>query len=165
MVRKHIKIVIPALILMLVFSITIFKVLNSKSYIDKILDSKSYSYLPKEAKQYIKEVYELSGEVLPTEKNKEENQPYLNPRYAEYLALSESKKNEVEEIPEETIVDYEILDEGSEDIPVDVKENNGNEIINMEQNNVDGFSTNQNFNDISQVNNKFSDDNFNNNTQ
>ena len=40
--------------------------------IDKVLKSESYSYLPKEAKNYVKKVFEQSGEVILTEKNKQE---------------------------------------------------------------------------------------------
>ena len=39
-------------------------------YINTVLSQKSYSYLPTEAKEYIKEVYEETGEVILTEKNK-----------------------------------------------------------------------------------------------
>ena len=46
-----------------------------------VLATKPYSYLSDEVKEYIQEVYEETGEVLPTEVNKEENVPYLNPKY------------------------------------------------------------------------------------
>ena len=54
---------------------------------------KSYSYLPEEAKEYIKEKYEETGEVILTEKNKEKNKLYLNPQYVKYLTYSEEEKD------------------------------------------------------------------------
>ena len=72
---------------------------NSNSKINNILRSKYYSYLPKEAQDYIKEVYEDSGEIILTEKNKKVNTPYLNPQYINYLTLDEKEKEEVEVIP------------------------------------------------------------------
>ena len=46
------------------------------SEIEKVLKSKDYDYLSNNAKEFIKENYELSGNILLTEKNKEENKPY-----------------------------------------------------------------------------------------
>ena len=48
--------------------------------ITTVLKTKSYDYLPREAKEYIEKVYEETGEIVPTEKNKKENEPYLNPK-------------------------------------------------------------------------------------
>ena len=61
--------------------------------IDKVLESEEYSYLPDEAKEYVKDAFEATGEVIPTEKNKTENQVYLNPSYIKYLQLSSFFKN------------------------------------------------------------------------
>ena len=77
-----------------------------KTDIDKVLKTISYSYLPKEAKNYIKKVYEESGEIILTEKNKKENLPYLNPKYVVYLSLSDEEKKEVYDIPESYTIDY-----------------------------------------------------------
>jgi len=81
--------------------------------IDKILKTESYEYLPKAAKNYIELVYEQTGEILKTEKNKESNKPYLNPEYVQYLSYMESfSSNQITDkinydvIPEEVIVDY-----------------------------------------------------------
>jgi len=79
---------------------------KGKNDIDYILKSESYSYLPKEAQNYIKEVYEETGELILTEKNKEENIPYLNPQYVNYLQLSEEKKSNVSLIPNPYSIDY-----------------------------------------------------------
>lgn len=74
--------------------------------IDKILKSESYSYLPKAAQNYIKDVYEKTGTVMLTEKNKEANTPYLNPEYVDYLELSENEKQNIDLIPDSFILDY-----------------------------------------------------------
>ncbi len=73
-----------------------------------VLETKPYSYLSDEVKEYIQEVYEETGEVLPTEVNKEENVPYLNPKYIHYLELSEEEKENVDEIPIAYAVDYTV---------------------------------------------------------
>ena len=79
---------------------------NNEHKIDSILASRYYSYLPIEAKEYIKEIYEDTGEVIYTEKNKKDNLPYLNPQYVNYLTQSDEYKKEYGYIPSETIVDY-----------------------------------------------------------
>lgn len=102
------------LILLIIFIISIvsFGLISNISSsskinkIDKILESKDYSYLPKEAKNYIKKVYEETGEVILTEKNKKENEPYLNPLFANYLSLSDEQKGDVSLIPNPYNVDY-----------------------------------------------------------
>ena len=73
---------------------------------DKVLQTQSYSYLPNEAKNYIRQVYEKTGTVINTEKNKEYNTPYLNPKYVDYLSLSESEKKHVQVIPNVYKVDF-----------------------------------------------------------
>ena len=99
--------------LVVVFAIITFvstSILNlaTKKNIEYVLESKSYSYLPLEAKNYIKDIYDESGEIVLTEKNKEENKPYLNPEYIEYLELSEEEREKVELIPDTYILDYSI---------------------------------------------------------
>ena len=89
--------------LVVVFAIITFvstSILNlaTKKNIEYVLESKSYSYLPLEAKNYIKDIYDESGEIVLTEKNKEENKPYLNPEYIEYLELSEEEREKVFEM-------------------------------------------------------------------
>ena len=79
--------------------------------IDKILETVNYSYLPKEAKNFVKEVYEETGEVILTEKNKEESVPYLNPSYVYYLTLSDSDKVKVSYVPEVYVTDYVMEEE------------------------------------------------------
>ena len=89
------------------FSISIFNLATRKN-IEYVLESKSYSYLPVEAKNYIKDIYDESGEIILTEKNKENNKPYLNPEYIEYLELSEEEREKVELIPDTYILDYSV---------------------------------------------------------
>ena len=79
---------------------------NNRQSITTILSKPSYAYLPKKAKEYIEKVYEETGEVVLTEKNKEDNKPYLNPEYIEYLELSEGEKQDIDLIPDAYILDY-----------------------------------------------------------
>ena len=58
-------------------------------YINRVLKTDAYSYLSPKAQKYIAEVYKDTGELLLTEQNKEDNTPYLNPQYIEYLELSD----------------------------------------------------------------------------
>jgi len=102
------------------------------TYIDTVLLQKSYSYLPDEAKEYIKEVYEETGEVILTEKNKEDNKLYLNPQYVEYLTYSEEEKDKLGEIPISMVIDYSTRDL-SETISVpssyDLRNDNGSNYV------------------------------------
>ena len=52
---------------------------RDKVYINYVLAKSDYAYLPKEAQEYIRDVYNTTGEVMLTEKNKKEKMPYLNP--------------------------------------------------------------------------------------
>ena len=92
----------------LIFSLffTIKTNFNASSKINRILKSKSYSYLSPEAKNYIKKVYEDTGELILTEKNKKKNEPYLNPKYAIYLSLSDEEKNETNLTPSVYVIDF-----------------------------------------------------------
>ena len=82
--------------------------INKEVNIDKVLKSKNYSYLSKEAKNYVKRIYKETGTVVLTEKNKKQDLPYLNPKFIEYLELSEKKKQKIELIPDNYIVDYSV---------------------------------------------------------
>ncbi len=88
-----------------------------KPSISKILKSDAYSYLSKEAKEYIEEVYETTGEIVRTEKNKEENIPYLNPKYAEYLSATEEERGKVGIIPTAYLVEFSELEEVKDPLP------------------------------------------------
>lgn len=106
--KNNIRKLILVLVLVLFVSLCTFVTINTfkKSKIDKVLETSSYSYLPKEAKNFIKEVYEETGEVVLTEKNKKSNAPYLNTQYISYLELSEEEKKNVGYIPDVYTVDY-----------------------------------------------------------
>ena len=78
--------------------------------IEKILKSEDYNYLSDNAKDFIRENYELTGDVILTEKNREVNQPYLNPYYIDYLDLTDSEKKSVSYIPPTTVVDFVPVD-------------------------------------------------------
>lgn len=84
---------------------------NKTSKIERVLKTEYYAYLPKEAQNYIKEIYEETGEVILTEKNKKSNELYLNPQYVEYLTYSEEEKEQIGDIPVSMIIDYSIRDE------------------------------------------------------
>ena len=101
-------------------------------YINSVLSQKSYSYLPEEAKEYIKEVYNKTGKVVLTEKNKKENKLYLNPQYVDYLTYSEEEKDKLGEIPISMIIDYSTRDiENNINIPsrYDLRNDNGNNYV------------------------------------
>ena len=103
------KNILKFLILVFVIGITLVGISfngQKNGKINKVLKEKEYSYLPVKAQNYIEEVYNKTGQILKTEKNKEENQVYLNPRYVDYLALSDREKAEVDAIPNAVIVDY-----------------------------------------------------------
>ena len=95
---KRLKHVITTFIILLVAFVGFLSINNHK--IDIILKTSDYSYLPKEAKNYIKNVYEKTGVIVHTEKNKEENTPYLNPKFVEYISMSEEEQEKLELIPE-----------------------------------------------------------------
>ena len=102
--------------------------------INVILESSSYAYLPKSAKNYIKEIYEETGEVILTEKNKKEGQPYLNPMYVAYLELSSTEQKEQGHIPSTVVIDYIETKEnvyGADEIPdsYDLRNVNGSNYI------------------------------------
>lgn len=144
MKKNKIKRNIIVVLILLIIPISVFYLnyknnnLDKKEYIQKVLKGDAYSYLPEEAKDYIEKVYEETGNVLFTEKNKIENVPYLNPKYVEYLSYINNSNKEIEinkdvikydVIPEETIVDYiyttnATLD--SEEIPSSFNLNNVN---------------------------------------
>ena len=85
-------------------------ILRKTIYINTVLSQEAYSYLPVEAKEYIKEIYEETGKVILTEKNKEDNKLYLNPQYVEYLTYSEEEKDNQGDIPISMIIDYSVRD-------------------------------------------------------
>jgi uncharacterized repeat protein (TIGR02543 family) len=134
-VKKSAKIIISILIvsiLITISSLKIFKV-NNNSKINTILESSSYAYLSYEAKNYIKDIYEKTGEVILTEKNKEVNKPYLNPQYAAYLALSDNEKKQIDLIPTAYITSYNSnpINYNSDPLPssYDLRNVNGNSYI------------------------------------
>lgn len=108
--RSKKKFIVLLIVVCLVLSISLGCVLTFRSNkdIDKILSNESYSYLPKQAKNYIKDIYDESGKIVLTEKNKEENKPYLNPEYIEYLKLNAEQREKVELIPDTYILDYSV---------------------------------------------------------
>ena len=103
------KSIVPVLtLLVVIITIPILFIVNLKeeSTIDTVLSNEYYSYLPVEAKDYIKDVYEETGTIIYTEKNKKRNVPYLNPTYVEYLTLEESEKQNVGLIPNPYVLEY-----------------------------------------------------------
>ena len=122
--------IITFTILLIVLSIFGYRQFNKKD-IHKILEKDEYSYLPKEAKNLVEKVFEESGEVILTEKNKEENIPYLNPKYVEYLTLSSEDKEKVEEIPDIYRIDFVDGDKVDGDTPkkYDLRNVNGNNYV------------------------------------
>ena len=101
------KIVLVFSVVLFIGTFILFKHFSSNK-IERVLKSESYNYLPMEAKNYIKDVYEKTGNIILTEKNKKDNTPYLNPKYIEYINLSEEEKNNIELLPDVYITDYEV---------------------------------------------------------
>ncbi len=105
-VKKHKKKILFALLFLIIFSIS-FIFTHNNDKITKLLKTKDYNYLPEKAKQYIKEQYEKSGYIILTEKNKQENMPYLNPHYVAYLnASAEERAEKYNVVPSAVILDY-----------------------------------------------------------
>ena len=104
---------------------------SSKVSIKEVLETDAYSYLSSEAKEYIKQVYEETGDIILTEKNQEEDAPYLNPKYIEYLSASEEEKKEYDIIPIPYIVSYQVIDEDGANLPAsyDLRNISGNSYI------------------------------------
>ncbi len=104
--KKYKNIIIFTVLTIVLVSGAIFVKKFNDNYIDKVLLTEEYVYLPDAAKEYVKDVYERTGELILTEKNKVTNKPYLNPNYIEYLNLSEEDKLKSSDIPMTMTVDY-----------------------------------------------------------
>ena len=124
--------------ILLLFSILstflIYTKTNKEYIIKKTLENKYYSYLPQEAKEYIEEVYEKTGQIIKTEKNREENVPYLSPKYVEYLALTKEEQKEVSEIPKQYDIYFKIS-ETSDELPNAFNLNADNHITELKNQN------------------------------
>lgn len=123
--KKSIFLWIMILIVAVTSSIFIGKVLlggtkNEDLDISVVLEKAEYSYLPVEAKNYIKIVYEKTGQLVLTEKNKEKGQPYLNPKFVTYLSMSSNEREKEAIVPKELIVDYVYSENGSDTITDDI---------------------------------------------
>ena len=129
--RKKKIIGIVLIIPILIVPVTLMFTSNQKKDIDKVLTTKAYSYLPNEAKEYIKSVYEKTGNIILTEKNKEDDKPYLNPDYVEYLSMSNEEKKNEGSIPIPTIVDYSSVDMADLTLPssYDLRNVDGNNYV------------------------------------
>ena len=108
MKKRKITIVFFSIILLILSIVYIGTMIFKKSTqnIEVILNGQYYSYLPLEAKEYIKDIYEETGKVILSEKNKIVNKPYLNPDYIEYLSLTDEQKKKEGVVPSPTIIDY-----------------------------------------------------------
>ncbi len=107
---------------------------DSKQLITTVLYKNSYAYLPTEAQEYVKNVYEENGELNLTEKKDEE--PYLNPDYVKYLIRG--KKSEYGHVPEKYIVDHSYKNDYL------AKQGDSNENVSLSYYNLrdDGYITN-----------------------
>ena len=99
MKNSYKKIIVLFLIISLSFFTCYLFNIRKNNNIDLVLKTKDYSYLPEEAKDYIKE-------IVLTEKNKVQNKSYLNPLYVEYLSLSDEEKQKEPIIPMAYTIDY-----------------------------------------------------------
>ena len=119
------------IVLFILSALSIFLYARKESTINKILNQEPYKYFNQDIKEYIKKVYNATGKVIQTEDNKEENTPYLNPKYIRYLSLSDTEKRNVEEIPSTYTVDFpvEVKKVGSLPSSFDLRNINGNSYI------------------------------------
>jgi len=108
---KRLKYVLTTFIVFLAAFVGYLNLNNSK--IDNVLKSKDYAYLPKEAKNYIKNIYNNSDVIIHTEKNKIDNQPYLSPKFVSYISMSDSEKKDIEVIPDVYAIDNIKIKEGA----------------------------------------------------
>ena len=104
--KKKIAMILIIIGIFSLLTISFFYNGKNKSYIETVLESDAYSYLPLEAKNLIRSIYEDTNELVLTEKNKEENDPYLNPDYIQYLTLSSEEQEEITEVPDIYTIDY-----------------------------------------------------------
>ena len=111
-IKKSIIIIIPILIIVFIVCLNINTIKEIR--INTTLNNKYYSYLPEEAKDFIKDVYNETGNIILTEKNKEVEKPYLNPKYVDYLTKSDKEKEKIDLIPEPYTVEYEYNEVGDE---------------------------------------------------
>lgn len=101
---------------------------SALSEIELILQTDAYNYLPEVAKQFVRENYEKSGYVFPTEKNRQAGNLYLNPDYIKYLEMSDEEKQELDVIPMAYLIAE--IDE-SELEPQTKNRNRGDESMNV----------------------------------
>ena len=133
--KKNKKLLIILLIAILVIGTTSILVVNklgNKEFkINSILSSEDYNYLPKQAKNYIKEVYEKTGNIILTEKNKKKDVPYLNPNYVDYLLMNNEERKKEGSVPMPTIVDYSSVAMADSSLPssYDLRNVNGNNYV------------------------------------
>ena len=100
------RIILLSLVIVSIF--LLIYIFNSNKTIDiyEVISSKEYSYLPEVAQDYIIDIFKETGQLIKTEKNKELNEPYLNPNYIDYLKLSLEEKENANLIPNVYKVDY-----------------------------------------------------------
>lgn len=96
------KICIVSILVICILSINYFYQMHTNN-IEYVLKTDSYNYLSNAAKDYIRDVYEETGVILLTEKNKVVNKEYLNPSYVYYLDNMDDSNSYV---PEATVVDF-----------------------------------------------------------
>ena len=105
-IKRNIRLGLIVILPIIVIGLVLYKTNIYDKDIDRVLKTDAYNYLNSNALNYIKKVYEETGEIILTEKNKKENTPYLNPVYVEYLNLTDEEKNNVDLLPDTYIIDY-----------------------------------------------------------
>jgi len=98
------KLVILAIIFIIISIISFLSAFKTSEVVIDFSDP-AYSYLPESAKNFIENEAKKGNKVL-TEKNKEPKKIYLNPKYVEYLKLSDDDKQKLEVIPQTYTFDY-----------------------------------------------------------
>lgn len=132
MFKKRYLIVLIIICILAGGSFVYKNVTNTNPTINNILSNSAYAYLPDEAKEYVMDVYNATGELILTEKNKEENTPYLNPQYVKYLELSAEEKAKLDLIPDIYSIDYIATSSTDEEVlpaAYDLRDVDGNNYV------------------------------------
>ena len=109
------KLIISAIIFLLISVFSFYYAFKPSEIVIDFSDP-AYSYLPESAKILIENEAKKGNRVL-TEKNKEPNKVYLNPRYVEYLNLPKEERDNFEVIPQTYTYDYAIIKNAASSYP------------------------------------------------
>ncbi len=109
MMKKSKRLILSSIIFIMIGA-TIFCIKSlsttKEKQIEEILKTDSYSYLPQDAKNLVKQSFLENDILILTEKNQQEDQPFLNPKYIEYLEMSDEEKGKQGLLPNVYVTDW-----------------------------------------------------------